>query len=325
MLSRALILATVALLIVDFSASAPVQAQNLEAGKSPSQIFAGSCTACHKGARGLLRTVPAGSLPGFLRQHYTTSPEMAGLLSAYLISNGAADKRYGGGQPKPDKAGKPDQVDRQGRRLRGATSQEDARPGTESQQAAKPDEDGSRPARRGRNGKRLVRPTEPAEGEAATSERDARKSTGRHRLGRRGSPGADEPSRESSKGDLLLDKKPAAESTKEEGGKPAAEGAPEVAKPETAKSEAVKSDAPKEATGNSQSPVLRADPVSPATPAPAISNAPATASGAQEPAAGGPTTSAIPSASQPAEAAHARPADAAPLSTPGSPVQSTPK
>ena len=99
MLSRALSLATVMLLIGGFAA-APVRAQNLEAGKSPSQIFAGTCTACHKGARGLLKTVAPGSLPGFLRQHYTTSSEMASVLSAYLVSNGATDTRYIGGQPK---------------------------------------------------------------------------------------------------------------------------------------------------------------------------------------------------------------------------------
>src|SRR6202162_3147745 len=95
MLSRALILATVSLLMGCFAvSSAPAQAQNLEAGKSPSQIFAGTCTACHKSPRGLLKTVSAGSLPGFLRQHYTTSGDMASLLSTFLISNGASDTRY---------------------------------------------------------------------------------------------------------------------------------------------------------------------------------------------------------------------------------------
>ena len=92
MLSRALSLATVTLLI-GCLAAIPVRAQNLEAGKSPSQIFSGTCTACHKAPRGLLKTVPAGSLPGFLRQHYTTSSEMASQLSAFLIANGATDTR----------------------------------------------------------------------------------------------------------------------------------------------------------------------------------------------------------------------------------------
>src|SRR5258708_3631556 len=128
MLSRALSLATVMLLIGGFAA-APVRAQNLEAGKSPSQIFAGTCTACHKGARGLLKTVAPGSLPGFLRQHYTTSSEMASVLSAYLISNGATDTRYIGGQPRQGKGAKqeaarppgaPQQLDRHGPPVRPA-------------------------------------------------------------------------------------------------------------------------------------------------------------------------------------------------------------
>ena len=63
MLSRALSLATVTLLIVCFAGGA-ARAQNLEAGKTPSQIFAGTCNACHKSPRGLLKTVPASSLPG---------------------------------------------------------------------------------------------------------------------------------------------------------------------------------------------------------------------------------------------------------------------
>ena len=109
MLSRTLSLATVTLLIGCFAAaSAWAQATNLEAGKSPSQIFAGTCNACHKSPRGLLKTVPAGSLPGFLRQHYTTSSEMASLLSAFLVSNGATDTRYVGAQPKPAKDAKSD-------------------------------------------------------------------------------------------------------------------------------------------------------------------------------------------------------------------------
>jgi hypothetical protein len=152
MLSRALILATVMHLIGCFAA-APVHAQatNLEAGKSPSQIFAGTCTACHKSPRGLLKTVPAGSLTGFLRQHYTTSPEMAGLLSSYLVSNGAADTRYQGkldkdaksdGKPDGKPGSAPEQLDRQGHRIRAAApSQEPARPEGEPRQAAKPDVD----------------------------------------------------------------------------------------------------------------------------------------------------------------------------------------
>src|SRR5664279_4383582 len=151
MLSRALSLATVTLLIGGFAAI-PVQAQNLEAGKSPSQIFAGTCTACHKSPRGLLKTVPAGSLQGFLKQHYTTSPEMASLLASFLVSNGATDTRYVGNQGKPGKdekpeakpGGPPEQLDRFGRRLRPASPPEAAKPEPEPEprEAAKPDADG---------------------------------------------------------------------------------------------------------------------------------------------------------------------------------------
>jgi len=90
MVSRALSLATVMLLIGCFGAEqAEAQNQNLEAGKRPSQIFAGACSACHKSPRGLLKTVAAGSLPGFLRQHYTTGPEMSAAMAAYLVSAGS--------------------------------------------------------------------------------------------------------------------------------------------------------------------------------------------------------------------------------------------
>src|SRR5215472_10970856 len=106
MSSRALILATV-LLLIGFWAVGRAEAQeNLDAGKSPSQIFAGTCNACHKSPRGLLKTVSPSSLPGFLRQHYTTSPNMAGALASYLVSNGATDTRAGGDAPKGAKGAK---------------------------------------------------------------------------------------------------------------------------------------------------------------------------------------------------------------------------
>ena len=90
MLSRALSLATVTLLIGCLTAAAVWAVENLEAGKSPAQIFAGTCNACHKSPRGLLRSVPASSLSGFLRQHYTTGPEMSAAMAAYLVAAGSA-------------------------------------------------------------------------------------------------------------------------------------------------------------------------------------------------------------------------------------------
>jgi hypothetical protein len=215
MVSRALSLATVTLLIGCFAGTpARAQAQNLEAGKSPSQIFAGTCNACHKSPRGLLKTVPAGSLPSFLRQHYTTSGEMASLLAAFLVSNGAADTRYVGAQPKSAKDAKsdsgpsaaPDHIDRFGRRLRpAAPPQEAAKPDVaEPREAARPDGDGLS-HQGGRNAKRLARPAEspdaakpPADGQAPAQAGleagpDGRKPAGKQRLSKRGRPGSEEP------------------------------------------------------------------------------------------------------------------------------------
>jgi hypothetical protein len=298
MLSRALRLATVTLLIGCFAAI-PVRAQNLEAGKSPSQIFAGTCNACHKSPRGLLKTVQAGSLPGFLRQHYTTSSEMASLLSAFLVSNGAADTRYVGTQPKAAAkdarqearpAGPPDQLDRFGRRLRPAPPAlpEVAKP-EEPQQASKPDDF----APSGRNAKRLARPGEapdaakPAiDGQAPAQAAlepgpDGRKAGSKQKLGKRGKPGVEEAPKtdaardEPAKGEPASDDASKSETAKGEGGKPAGEP----------KSESAKIEPPKEG-GSGETPALRADPVPPVTPAPTASPAvsAAVSSGIPEPA-----------------------------------------
>ena len=134
MLSGARIFAAVTFLASCLAGPAAwAQVQNLEAGKSASQLFAGTCNACHKSPRGLLKTVSPGSLPGFLREHYTTSGDMASQLSSYLISNGASDTRQakpGADKPGADKQGQGgnDQADRQGRKNRNAPAQEAARP-----------------------------------------------------------------------------------------------------------------------------------------------------------------------------------------------------
>jgi hypothetical protein len=126
MLSRALILAAVTFMLCGIAA-APAGAENLEAGKPPSAIFSSTCSLCHKSSRGLLKSVSPGSLPGFLRQHYTTSSDMAAAMSAYVLSNGAANAALPGGNltkqgeesrsaPKPAATpdGKPEQASREG-------------------------------------------------------------------------------------------------------------------------------------------------------------------------------------------------------------------
>jgi len=292
MLSRALSLATVTLLIGCFMAI-PVRAQNLEAGKSPAQIFAGTCNACHKSPRGLLKTVQAGSLPGFLRQHYTTSSEMASLLSAFLVSNGATDTRYVGTQPKAGSkdarpearpAGPPDQLDRFGRRLRPLPPpQEAAKPDAEQQQAAKPDDAGRNPKRPARLGEPpdAAKPEGAAPAQAALEPGpDGRKAGSRQKLGKRGKPGEEAPKPdaakdEPAKGEPAADDAAKSETAKGEGGKPAGE----------AKSESTKIEPPKDGSSG-ETPALRADPVPPVTPAPPASSAvsAAVSSGMPEPA-----------------------------------------
>jgi hypothetical protein len=352
MLSRALSSATVMLLIGCFApVPAQAQAQNLEAGKSPSQIFAGTCSACHKSPRGLLKAVPAGSLPGYLRQHYTTSSDMASLLSAFLISNGATDTRYVGSQPKQEKDAKseakpaapPEQLDRHGHRLHAAVpAQEAAKPDSQPERTAEPDGEElppqAEPGRRGRNAKRLARPVEAldatrpaAEGQApaqAASERgpDGRKSGAKQRLSKRGKPGSEElPKTDAAKTDAAKTDSARDEPAK---GEPAGEDKPQsdTAKyegdklPGEGKSEAARFDAPKP-SGSGDTTALRADPVPPVTPAPqGSSTAPAAVSSGPEPATGASTPRAL-SGPPPAVTASAPPpAPAAPAGPPAPPI-----
>jgi hypothetical protein len=265
------------MLLIGGFAAAPVRAQNLEAGKSPSQIFSGTCAACHKGARGLLKTVAPGSLPGFLRQHYTTSSEMASVLSAYLVSNGAADTRYIGGSAKQGKdakqdarpSGAPEQLDRFGRPVRRAPAQEASRPDGDGRlPQAEPE---GRPGRNRLANPDAARPTGEGQTPAAVAEErgpDGRKLSAKQRLSKRGKPGeelpktdapkTDAPMGEAAKGEVAKDEK--SSTAKDEGSKPEVkpeEETSESAKLDAAKGEGTKSDVP-----------LRADPVPAVTPAP---------------------------------------------------------
>jgi hypothetical protein len=258
--SRALGLAA-GVLLMAAGLAAPVQAQeNLDAGKSPSQLFGGNCTACHKSPRGLLKTVAPGSLQGFLRQHYTTGPEMAGVLSSYLVSNGAGDTRYMGNQGKGAKEGSKD--------------------GNEAKSDAKPDGSASdqseRPSRRHR-----ARSAEPAEAgqaapasEAATgTDADAKqRHHGRKSAKRkRGRPAGDEAAKpdgmkedSSDTAKPARDEKPSAEERSSE--RPRIE-APKESEPSTLRAEPAPSAAPATSPTTTQSiPSGGSDPSIPITP-----------------------------------------------------------
>jgi hypothetical protein len=334
MLSRALSIATVTLLISCLAAGV-ARAENLDAGKSPSQIFSSTCNACHKSPRGLLKSVSASSLPGFLRQHYTTGSDMASVLSTYLISNGAADPRYQSkDQPKQKDAkqdGKPDQPDRFGRRQP---------PAAPAQEASRPDDDAApsqnEGLRRGRDAKRLARPhtapdaAKPADGQAPVQATTDSKSGVRQKQGRRGRPAAveeppkteqvapgDAPTEDASR-DAAKAETAATDSAKTDPAKTdpaktdAIKGEGDAAKPvdesekpaREGRSDTAKVDAPKENVGSEPNP-LRPDPVPPVTPAPPAS------------AATGPDSSASPPAATPPQETATAPA--APPSVPAGP------
>ena len=208
-------IATVTLLIGCLTAVGARAQENLERGKSPSQIFSGTCSACHKSPRGLLKNVPASSLPGFLRQHYTTGSQMASLLASFLISNGAADPRYQAkDQPKQKDAkqdGRPDQLDRFGRRQQPAAPATEASP--PESEGAKPTGEGGRP---GRDAKRLARPSatpdanRPADGQTPVQAATDSKQGTKQRLGKRAKPAAEEPPKteEAARGDLRRTTRP---------------------------------------------------------------------------------------------------------------------
>jgi hypothetical protein len=73
-------------------ASVRANGQDLAAGKTPAQLFAGGCSPCHKSPQGLAKS-DARSMAGFLRQHYTSNPGMADALAAYLAASGGAAAR----------------------------------------------------------------------------------------------------------------------------------------------------------------------------------------------------------------------------------------
>lgn len=340
MVSRALGLATVMLVTSSLAAErALAQAQNLEAGKSPSQIFAGTCTVCHKSPRGLLKTVAPGSLPGFLRQHYTTSSDMAGVLSSYLISNGANDTRYAVTQQKGKDGAKEGTKDlgREGPREAARETRSDTHSAVQPDpterfghrpRSSAPPEEGSEP----RHASRVDVDNE-VPPQAVERGPDGRKLSAKQRLSRRGKPGEEpkaDPARETpATGDVPKTESARIEPGKPDGDRPAGEGRSESARTDPAKIESARTDSartdsaktepvrtdpakPESArtdagkdTGGETS-ALRADPVPPVTPAPPAGPAPSVSAAAG-------------SSGDSAAMSYAAPAPALTISTPPSP------
>ena len=320
-LSRALILAAVTLL-AGCCAVGQVEAQeNLDAGKSPSQIFSGTCTACHKSARGLLRTVAPGSLQGFLRQHYTTSPQMAGVLASYLMSNGATDTRYGDKQKgaRDGKEGRdaksearpvasPDTGAAQGETDRAGRNRRLAHPAAEAPEAAKPAAEGQVPQAvseqgpEGRKGKRLSKRGKPGLEEEAPKAAEPGKEEATGGEPQKSDTAKAEPAKpEAAKPEpaKIEPAKPEESAKAPESPKPAESVKPaESAKPAESPAQSANADPAKEKVNEALPPSLRRDPVPPVTPAPpaAAAPAPAAAAAPASPAGGGSMQAATPAA-----------------------------
>jgi hypothetical protein len=63
-------------------ASSALPQGNIDAGKSPAQMFADTCSNCHRRPSELKR----GASASFLRQHYTPGAQEAAAMASYLAS-----------------------------------------------------------------------------------------------------------------------------------------------------------------------------------------------------------------------------------------------
>src|SRR5262245_10694381 len=87
---------TVACLAAALQISAAGAQGNIDAGKTPAQIFGDTCAGCHRSARELRRASAS-----FLRSHYTAGSAEAAAMANYLAGVGGNDPRSNAAtQPK---------------------------------------------------------------------------------------------------------------------------------------------------------------------------------------------------------------------------------
>jgi hypothetical protein len=77
-------------LVMMFAAGSAQTQGNIDAGKTPAQMFSETCSGCHRRPSELKRANAS-----FLRQHYMSGPKEASAMAAYLSSGapGAADRK----------------------------------------------------------------------------------------------------------------------------------------------------------------------------------------------------------------------------------------
>ena len=271
MLSRALSLATVTLLI-GCLAAIPVQAQNLEAGKSPPRFSRALAPPATRAPRGLLED-RAGRIAAGLSAPALHHQRRDGLAAQRLSDRQRGDRYPRGSKPKPAAGeGCEARSPRAARPLRSPASAAAAA----RQEAARPEAD----PQPGRDRPRPRRPQVGCQAEAEQArQRAAKTAQARCRQGRAGEKrGCKRRIRRRAKPPRKRARKPPSETAKE---------ASQGRQRQDARRQAVrrgqvrhcgKIDAPK---ANGEAPALRADPVPPVTPAPSLSAA--ASSGTPEP------------------------------------------
>ena len=85
-------------------AGATVHAQNLDAGKSATRIFADNCASCHRSPRGLTKGRFRLTLYLFLQKHYVSGSSSAWALASYLESVESAKRGQSRVAAKPPAA-----------------------------------------------------------------------------------------------------------------------------------------------------------------------------------------------------------------------------
>ena len=91
-----LVLAVVAVL-----GGSVADAQNIDQGKSAPKMFAESCAACHRSARGLAKGRFSLTLYLFLQKHYASNASSAWALTSYLESVDTAKRSPSRATAKP--------------------------------------------------------------------------------------------------------------------------------------------------------------------------------------------------------------------------------
>jgi hypothetical protein len=91
----------ISIFVLGFAAACacvPALAQDLTAGKTPAQLFRSDCAECHRSPSAVASNRDVGTLTDFLREHYTTKPETAGALAAYVSGFAASSGRRNRGE-----------------------------------------------------------------------------------------------------------------------------------------------------------------------------------------------------------------------------------